>query len=112
MKKFILIYFSFPLIAYFFVNNKWKLISKNNYVNELAGSGIYEFGVAFWNNEIDYQQFYLTNTDQQNIRMLRKNFRNEHSHFIGDSLGIERAVSCDSAEKKLNIVHSFFVINV
>lgn len=99
-----LIYFSFPVFAYFLVNNKMKLISKNNYVNELSGSGIYEFGVAFWNNEIDYQQFYLTQSDQQNIHALRNELRAKNIEFTGDSLGIERVIKPDSLQKKFNIV--------
>jgi phosphoglycerol transferase MdoB-like AlkP superfamily enzyme len=99
-----LIYFSLPIFAYFFVNNKFKQISKNNYVNELSSSGIYEFGVAFWNNEIDYQQFYLTRNDEQNISSLRNYLRVQNMQYLGDSLGIERVVQPDSPQKKLNIV--------
>ena len=57
-----------PLSAYFLVNNHFKTISNNNYVNELGGNGIYEFGAAFWNNEIDYHQFYRQRNDTANFK--------------------------------------------
>ncbi|MBC7422407.1 MAG: LTA synthase family protein, partial [Ferruginibacter sp.] len=55
-----------PLAGYFLVNNRFKNISKNNYINELGGNGVYEFGAAFWNNELDYNRFYLTRNDTAN----------------------------------------------
>ena len=55
---FFLLFMLVPLAAYFLVNNSFKNTSNNNYVNELGGNGIYEFGSAYWNNEIDYNRFY------------------------------------------------------
>jgi hypothetical protein len=59
-----------PLAGYFLVNNNWKNISKNNYVNELVGNGTYEFGAAFWNNELDYNRIYQFNNDTAHIKIL------------------------------------------
>ena len=46
-----------PLLTYFLVSNKGKKFSKNEYANELAGNGLFDFGSAFWNNELDYTSF-------------------------------------------------------
>ena len=94
----------FPLSAYFLVNNKFKNISDNNYVNELAGDGIYEFGAAFWHNEINYSQFYKVNDDKQNIKLLRGLLNQKGSTFINDSMNIERKIISDSPEHKWNVV--------
>ena len=94
----------FPLSAYFLVNNKFKNISDNNYVNELAGDGIYEFGAAFWHNEINYSQFYKVNDDKQNIKLLRSLLNQKGSTFINDSMNIERKIISDSPEHKWNVV--------
>ena len=60
-----------PVAGYFLVNNRIKNNSNNNYVNELGGNGIYEFGAAFWNNEIEYGKFYVTRNDTANFKILR-----------------------------------------
>jgi phosphoglycerol transferase MdoB-like AlkP superfamily enzyme len=93
-----------PLAGYFFVNNNWKNISKNNYVNELAGNGTYEFGAAFWNNELDYNRFYQVNNDTANIKILRTQLQTSNATFTSDPLSVERVIQNDSAEKKWNVV--------
>ena len=101
---FFLLFLVFPAAGYFLVNNRIKNFSNNNYVNELAGHGIYEFGSAFWHNEIDYGQFYKVNDDRQNIAILKDMLRVPGTVFTGDSLNIERTVIPDSPEHRWNIV--------
>ncbi|MBL0145695.1 MAG: LTA synthase family protein [Chitinophagaceae bacterium] len=93
-----------PIAGYFLVNNWYKNISKNNYVNELAGNGIYEFGSAFWNNEIDYNRFYATKTDTANFAILRKMVQTRNSILTNDLLSVDRTIKCDSSSKKWNVV--------
>jgi len=50
----------FSVAIYFGVSHKWKYGSNNQYVNELSGNGMYDFGFAFWNNQLDYNSFYRT----------------------------------------------------
>ncbi len=99
-----LLFLLFPLAGYFLVNNRFKNISKNSYVNELGGNGIYEFGAAFWNNELDYNRFYLTNNDTANIKVLRTQLQTTNATFTNDPLSVERVIHNDSAEKKWNVV--------
>lgn len=101
---FFLIFLLLPLAGYFLVNNRIKNISGNNYVNELAGNGIYEFGSAFWNNEIDYQKFYATRNDTTNFAILRKMLKAPNATFSSNPLSIERQISSDSPEHKWNVV--------
>lgn len=49
-----------PVLIYFSISHKWKYFSSNQYVNELSGNGMYDFGFAFWNNQLDYNTFYKT----------------------------------------------------
>lgn len=49
-----------PVCIYFFVNHDWKETSENQFVNELSGNGMYDFGYAFWHNQLDYDKFYKT----------------------------------------------------
>ncbi len=93
-----------PVAGYFLVNNHLKNISNNNYVNELSGNGTYEFGAAFWNNEIDYHQFYRERNDTANFLLLRKMLQAPNATFSTDPLSIERKIENDSPEHKWNVV--------
>ena len=93
-----------PLSAYFLVNNHFKTISNNNYVNELGGNGIYEFGAAFWNNEIDYHQFYSQRNDTANFALLRSMLQVPNATFSSDPLSIERVIKPDSPQHHWNVV--------
>ena len=93
-----------PVAGYFLVNNRIKNSSNNNYVNELCGNGIYEFGSAFWNNEIDYNKFYTTRNDTANFKILRSMLQAPNVTFSNDLLSIERQIKSDSPEHRWNVV--------
>ncbi|MEO5942212.1 MAG: sulfatase-like hydrolase/transferase [Ferruginibacter sp.] len=100
---FFLVFMIVAAAAYFLVNNKLKNISSNNYVNELGGNGIYEFGAAYWNNALDYNKFYATNNKKANFTILRNMLQQPGAVFLNDST-IERKITSDSPEHKWNIV--------
>lgn len=102
--KFFLLFLIVPLAAYFFVNNRIKNTGNNNYVNELGGNGIYEFGTAYWNNEIDYNRFYATRNDTTNFKILRSLLQAPNATFTNNPLSIERVIKNDSPEHKWNVV--------
>ena len=101
---FFFLFMLIPVAGYFLVNNRVKNISSNNYVNELGGNGIYEFGSAFWNNEIDYNKFYATQNDTANLKILRSMLQAPNATFDNDPLSIERQIQNDSPEHKWNVV--------
>src|SRR6185436_16363767 len=72
--------------GYLIADDRYKKFSDNNYVNELAGNGLYEFGTAFWNNSIDYDQFYVRRNEQLNFAQLRRMLQAPNATFTGDSL--------------------------
>lgn len=90
-------------LAYFPIKNNFKNISSNNYVNELGGNGIYEFGHAFWHNEIDFLKFYATRNDTSNFTILKKMLWQPNAIFTNNPLSIERKITADSTEKKWNV---------
>jgi len=102
--KYFLLFLLFPAAGYFLVNNHFKNISNNNYVNELSGNGIYEFGSAFWNNEIDYNRFYATRNDTANFTILKEMLQAPNATFTNNPLSIERVIKNDSPEHKWNVV--------
>ena len=101
---FFFIFLLAPLAAYFLVNNRFKNTGNNNYVNELGGNGIYEFGTAYWNNEIDYNRFYATRNDTANFKILKDLLQAPNATFTNNPLSIERVIKNDSPEHKWNVV--------
>lgn len=101
---FFLAFMLLPVAGYFLVNNRLKNSSGNNYVNELSGNGIYEFGSAFWHNEIEYDKFYTTRNDTANFKILRTMLQAPNASFSNDPLSIEREIKNDSPEHKWNVV--------
>lgn len=97
-------FLTLPAAAYFLVNNHLKNISNNNYVNELSGNGIYEFGAAFWNNEIDYHSFYQERSDTANFSLLRNMLQAPNVTFSNKPLSIEREVRSDSPVRRWNVM--------
>lgn len=96
-----------PLLVYLFVNNNLKNFSNNYYVNQLAGNGVYEFGAAYWNNDLDFYRFYKSIPDKEALTEVRKQLlqRSPTDKFIyEDSLSVERDVTYVGPEKKMNVV--------
>lgn len=100
--KFALLLLLIPIITYFFVDHKWKEHSANQYANELAGNGMYDFGFAFWNNQLDYDTFYQTIPLDKATSILR----GERSEKSADTaaLGTVREIIATEKENKMNVV--------
>jgi phosphoglycerol transferase MdoB-like AlkP superfamily enzyme len=89
----------------FAVDGSMKDRSTNNYVNELAGNGIYQFFAAFRNNELDYAKYYPTIPDDQAFGNLRELVKTPNATFTSsDPKDITRTITADGPEKKLNVV--------
>ena len=98
------VFMIFPVMGYFLVNNSFKNISKNNFINELGGNGLYEFGVSYLNNEIGYDEFYVRRAEKENFAKLREMLQAPNATFTGDPLSIDRVIKNDSPERKWNVV--------
>ncbi|PSL34680.1 LTA synthase family protein [Chitinophaga ginsengisoli] len=94
-----------PLLVYYAVQEKWRHFSRNEYANSLAGNGLYEFAVAFTQNELDFYKFYQTIPDTTAFSLLRKQLATPNSHFVSnDPYSIEREIAYPGPERKLNVV--------
>jgi len=94
-----------PVLAFAFVTVSMTEISANNFANELAGNGIYDFGAAFRNNELDFDRFYATREKPHVLAGLRELLREPHSRYVNDDpVDITREIRRDGAEKKLNVI--------
>lgn len=94
-----------PLLMVSAVKEKWRLFSRNEYANSLAGNGLYEFAVAFSQNELDFYKFYQTIPDSTAFSLLRQQLQTPNTRFISnDPYSIEREITYNEAERKLNVV--------
>jgi phosphoglycerol transferase MdoB-like AlkP superfamily enzyme len=94
-----------PVFFFFTVNTKLRQFSKNAYVNELSSNGMYELFAAYLNNELDYEQFYKKIDNAEAFREIRSLLNTSDSEFSNnETIALERKITNDSAEKKLNVV--------
>ncbi len=92
-------------IMVFIVSPGWKYFSKNNYTNELAGNGIYDFVQAFKNNELDFFTYYKTIPDAEAFDIVKKKMEMPGTSFLpGNTEDITRQITDSLPEKKLNVV--------
>jgi phosphoglycerol transferase MdoB-like AlkP superfamily enzyme len=100
--RYLLLFLLAPIATYFGVNHNWKNHSSNQYIDELSGNGIYDFGFAFWHNELDYNTFYKTIPIEKALSILRKNLgfapngKSDHSTI--------RSITSDLPEKRMNVI--------
>ena len=87
------------------VNGGMKDRTSNNYVNELAGNGIYQFFNAFRSSHLDYAKFYRTLPDEQAFRLVRKGLKTPDATYLSDDpQDLTRAIRRAGPEQHLNVV--------
>jgi len=88
-----------------FVNGGMKDRTHNNYVNELAGNGIYQFFAAFRSGHLDYAKFYRTLPDDQAYRRVRDMLQTPDATYLSnDPRDLTRAIRSRGPEQHLNVV--------
>lgn len=92
------------LAGYLTLDNRIRNTGDNKYVNELGGNGIFEFGSAFWHNEINYPDFYLTRPDSENFRIVRQRLSGNGVQFGDSPLSLSRRITPDSPAHDWNLV--------
>lgn len=102
----LLLFCLLPAASFALVDARYKDFSDNVQAAQLAGNGHYEFWHAFRTNEIDYAQFYRTETMGRVYETMRAEFQHiGPQHFTGNkALAVERDVTGRGPEKKLNVV--------
>lgn len=79
-------------------------VNSNRYNNELSKQGTYSLFSAFWKNEIDYTDFYLTADSEKNLSILRQKFSDRNVTFIEPKKSISRQINSFRPEKRANII--------
>ena len=88
-----------------FVNQSLRGLSSNNYANELASNGPYQFVAAFRNNKLDYKTFYAQGDDPALSRLLRDRLHVTGQPYAGDTLfDIRRRIAPSGTPDRLNVI--------
>lgn len=93
-----------PIAGFLVVDSRLHHISSNNFVNELAGNGMYELFAAYRNNELDFETFYPHLTDKEAIYTIRKALLDDHDYRKEDAYSIQHQVTSTESETKFNVV--------
>jgi phosphoglycerol transferase MdoB-like AlkP superfamily enzyme len=94
-----------PLIAWSVVTIRWASFSKNSYVNEIAGNGIYCLIAAFYHNELEFTKYYQTTDNKQVLAQLKNLIREPNNSFVHDDrIDFTRAITNPGPTRKLNVI--------
>lgn len=87
------------------VDGTLKQQTANEYVNQLAGNGIYEFFAAVRSSELSYPRFYRNLPDATAFANLRRLLQTPDAQFVSDDpFDITRDIRADRDERRLNVV--------
>jgi phosphoglycerol transferase MdoB-like AlkP superfamily enzyme len=96
-----------PIVS-FSVLNKQTLstkISDNRYNQELSKNGFYSLFSAFRNNELDYNEFYITKEKNKVLKNYRRLVQTPKSHFVSKDLNNTlHIIESQGEEKKHNVM--------
>ena len=86
-----------------FVQNKQAEIFTNRYENELAKSGVYSFFAAYNANELDYDEFYITQPKEKSLEIVQQSLLQKGDKLLSQN-NILRTIKNSGKEQKPNIV--------
>lgn len=92
-------------LSYILIGQPLKELSSNNYCNELAANGPYQFVAAFRNNHLDYRSFYALGDDPKLSSKLKQMIFQKNSKALDNHTlyNLERTTTNPYPEKRLNV---------
>lgn len=94
-----------PVLTVLLVRPSLADVSGNHYVNELSKNGCYSMFAAFFENIIEYKDFYPTADEKEVFARLRELVRTDNSRFVDDeAFSIARTITCPGEEKRYNVM--------
>ena len=103
--KVALLWLVLTIISVAAVNGGMKDRTGDNYVNELAGNGIYQFFNAFRSSHLDYAKFYRTLPEDEAFRRVRAMLKTPDATYLSDDpRDLTRAIRHAGPERHLNVV--------
>ena len=94
-----------PVMAYTVIPDNLMEVSKNRYLNELSGNGLYQFFHAFNNNELDYRTFYALRSEPEMSARLKQLVIQPGEQPLSDApFDLRRTVLSSAPEQHLNVM--------
>ena len=93
-----------PVVAFAALDARYKEFSPDAQLNEIAGSGYFDFWHAFRTNEIDYDRFYRTLPAKRAVFELARELDVERPLVEPSQLPFDRPIIGRGPEKRLNVV--------
>lgn len=93
-----------PWLMIVVIKENLRHFSSNEYANSLAGNGLFEFAVAFRQNELDFYKFYQTIPDKTAFELLQHQLDVPGTKFVNNEFSIEREIQPEGVARKLNVV--------
>ncbi len=94
-----------PVLVLFFLPEKWHRFSNNEYSNELAANGSFQFATAFSNNELDFFKFYQTLPDTTAFTIMREQLKDSNNSFTSNNIfNLERKITASAPPLNYNVV--------
>ncbi|ANW96412.1 sulfatase [Wenyingzhuangia fucanilytica] len=90
-------------VFHLYVQNNQAEIFSNRYQNELAKSGVYSFFAAYNANELDYDEFYKTQSKQKSLEIVQQSLLDNGDKILSED-NILRSIHNTGKEHKPNIV--------
>ena len=91
-------------IFHFFINNNDAEFSSNNNENELSKSGIYAFFSAYKSNELNFNEFYNTLSEDETDKILKNDLNYNNTKFNSNINSIFRLEENSEPEQKPNVI--------
>jgi phosphoglycerol transferase MdoB-like AlkP superfamily enzyme len=87
------------------VDGDMKDVATNQYVNELAGNGLYQFFAAYRSSSIDYERYYRTMPIELAFERMRRSLATPDARFTDTRTDdIARDIVHAEPERRLNVV--------
>lgn len=90
--------------GFLIVKPSWQSFSKNQYANELAGNGIYDFAQAFMENDLDFFRFYQTLPQDEAFKIVQNALANTGAFKYPGEASLLRTVAAYKPTHKYNVV--------
>ncbi len=94
-----------PIFYTSFIKNNAAEWSKNTYENELSKAGIYSIFAAFRNNELSYNDFYITQDLDESFDILNENLKSKNDTLASaEKYNISRTIKSNGPAIKPNVI--------
>ncbi|QES87428.1 LTA synthase family protein [Rhizosphaericola mali] len=86
-----------------FVPNRWAETVSNRYEQELTKNGIYSFFAAYRQNELSYDNFYISADEKKSLGLVRQSMQRKNVQFVNNE-DITRFVKDSGTELHPNVI--------